>query len=335
MLWDGKVKCLYRLHTYWTFDILLLMNKKSSEKINEKLGGSIEVPINEDSERVREELLEEMGDEVKEMSGSGERIDEIFVELLDAIKDSPEAKKEALEVLAKQIQQIAEQIKQTRDIEHLQEVKVTMLENWNKLVELTKDDSKLLEKIQAWGNKFVESKILYYEKIDGVKDELIGQSESIRLSWNDMQVEMGKIKGLVGDTSLSREIEKLLNPRSLDMEEVEKDPLRAFANKSPIEEFVNSINSITTGYSEKDIDLVKSAEFVGVLTKVIRMLSEGAYKKGLDGQPIDVHPELGELLNQLQEKSAQLQKDMNEASRIIKMTKIIRDTHFLPEYDVI
>lgn len=316
-------------------------NKGDKEEIVEvkaegldELTGSSE---NNDGNKVREELSEEMNDsETKETSSSGEKIekiDEIFSELLDAVKDSPEAKREVLETLIKQTQQIAEQIKQVRDINHLQEIKVDMLKNWNELFELTKDNPELLGKIQGWGKKFSESKILYYEKIDGVKDQLVDQSEKIRLSWNNMQVDMGKIKGLVDDDSLNREIEKMLNPRSFDVNTAESDPLRAFTNKSPIEEFVNSINSIVTGYSEKDIDLVKSGEFVGSLTKVIRLLSEHAHKKFGGDLPIDKHPELKELLDQLQEKSAELQKNMNEASRIIKMTKKIRDTHFLPEYN--
>jgi len=288
---------------------------------------------------VDEKGIDVEGELVKEMDGSSEKlekIDNIFLELLDEVKDSPEAKKEVLETLIKQMQQIAEQVKQIRDIEHLQETKEAMLANWNKLVELTKDEPELLEKIQNWGKRFVESKVLYYGKIDSVKDTLVDQSAGIRLAWNDMQVEMGKIKGLVGNDGLSREIEKLLNPRSLDIDRIEEDPLRAFTNKSPIEEFVNSVNAVATGYSEKDIDLVRSAEFVGALTQVIRLLSEQAYSERIgDDRPIDKYPDLEKLLNGLQEKSALLQKNINEASRIIKITKLIRDTHFLPEYNEI
>lgn len=81
------------------------------------------------------------------------KIDVIFDDLLDTVKDKPEAEQEALKILIGQMRQSAEAMKELSDMEHLQEMKEAMFENWQRLKEAAGEDPALLAAIQQWGGK--------------------------------------------------------------------------------------------------------------------------------------------------------------------------------------
>ena len=140
----------------------------------------------------KQEIPQESSGEQSRNEKHAEKIDDAFDDLIDKVKNSPEAERVALEALISQMRQIAEQIKQTRDMKHIHELKKMMLKHWGELNELTQGNPELFKTISAWGKKFVESKIIFYDMINEVKDELMEKSQEIQASWNDMQVDIGK-----------------------------------------------------------------------------------------------------------------------------------------------
>ena len=69
----------------------------------------------------------------------------LFDELLDKVKDAPEAQQEALKILIQQIRQIGEQMRQVRDMKNLQEMKKLMMQHWKELEELAGGNPELLK----------------------------------------------------------------------------------------------------------------------------------------------------------------------------------------------
>jgi|SRR3989344_4410526 len=260
-----------------------------------------------------------------------EKIDKIFNELLESVKDAPEAKKEALKILIGQMRQIAEQLKQTRDMRHMEALKREMLENWQKLVEMTNGDSALLKAITEWGKKFAQEKVVYHELMGEVKDELIDKAQEIQSTWNKMQISIGQIVGTL--TKYNPAIEELIVNKYLRRlrfpepgESAREFTARPLFQGSSIENFIERIQSVDLGFDEQDIDVQAANDFSTNLTNMTRELSVKAFTpKAASGSP-----ELGGLLNDLVEQSNTLSRQILGVSKIYKFTKKIRDTHFLP-----
>jgi uncharacterized protein YaaR (DUF327 family) len=278
------------------------------------------------------------GEEKKEGTSSEEKIgkiDEIFDELLDKVKDAPEAQQEALKILIGQMRQIGEQLKQVRDIKNLHEIKKLMMKHWEELNELAKGNPELLRSIQNWGKKFVEEKVFYYELIEDIKDELIEKSQKIEEEWTDIRSELGKIKAYIDETSFflaDSYIEHFFAPGN-----------GRLIFGSQLELFIKSLNNLETGHSE-DVDLDSSANFMKQMSDMIMEMNRrayelGSYRKPLSGEPlvpkraIDLHPELVEMMKKVEEKTKTISRHMKESNKIYKVIKKIRDTHFLSLYN--
>lgn len=261
-----------------------------------------------------------------------EKIDDIFSDLLDSVKDAPEVKQEALKILIAQMRQIGEQMRQVRDANNLQELKALMLKHWAELTELTKDNPELFKSIQEWGKKFVDGKKLYYDYINEVKDELIDKSQEISTTWLSIQSELGRISGLIGH---DYEIKDILNDlRGGIIEQVMNE------NGGPIGKLCTSLNETANGYDTEEFDIKSASAILNILSALILRMTEASYRKKSDNDqggkrvsPIDKHPELVGFLGNLEKKVTDLSSNIKDASKIMKTVKKIRDTHFLDLYN--
>lgn len=190
-----------------------------------------------------------------------EKVDGVFDELLDKVKDAPEAKKRALEILIGQMNQIAGQMKEARDLRHLQEMKRQMLENWQELERLTGDDKELLLSVQNWGRKFNEEKILYYEAIKEIKTRIIERSQDIQTKWNEFQIELGKISHRI--------------PGGVEFETGDMYGLET----SYLDQFIESVIDISSGF-EKDLDILSASQALSGIARLLRLASEAYEREG-------------------------------------------------------
>jgi|GEM_PF-2377452 len=264
------------------------------------------------------------------------KVDKIFDDLLDQVKNRPEAERQALTTLLEQMRQIAGEMREVRDLQHLQEMKVTMLNNWEKLKELTGGDENLLKTINEWGNRFNQEKVVFYDRINKVKDLLTNQAQSIQESWVSMQIQLGEAIGKIGNShpEIKDLINEILYHRSLDLASVEGgDFTNWMKDVSGLEKFVESLNSAQTGFFDEDLNLLTVTNFTGNITRVLTELSTYANKGGIGGTPMINNPELKQVLEEMQVKLTKLTQTINEASKIYKVTKKIRDTQFLPVFN--
>lgn len=265
-----------------------------------------------------------------------DKTDKIFDDLLDEIKDSPEAKREALAILIAQMRQGAIQMKDVSDLEHLQEMKELMLTNWGKLRELAGGDEQLLKTINDWGTKFNEEKVIFYDRINVVKDQLSDQSQAVQENWNNFQIQLGEVVGKISNIhpDAQRQIDEIIYHKDMDLNKIEGGDLSGWRKDiSGLEGFIKSLNSIQTGYFDQDLDLESITKFAGKLARSISALSTLTYKNGSrEGSPppIQNYPEIKQILEELQAKATTITNSAKEASKIYKVTKKIRDTHFLP-----
>lgn len=278
--------------------------------------------------------IEKLGKGAFEQSGNekhSEKVDEIFDELLDKAKDSPEAEKAAIEILVSQMRQISEQIKQTRDIRHLHELKKMMLKHWRELNDLAEGKPELIKAVTEWGKKFVEQKVIFYDMINEVKDEIIEKSQEIQSSWNDMQVDIGKISGWLGSRGIGT-VEKYLEPRERVKLDFDKERL-GHTKAATLDDFIETLRQVTKGFDEEDIGVAKAVEFLERVNGLIRELTKLCFEESLSqGSVISRHPEAESVLRGLSEQSKTLSKNIADTSKIYKTTKKIRDTHFLDLY---
>lgn len=246
------------------------------------------------------------------------KTDEAFDELMALAADSPEAKREAVIAMVGQIRQISAQMTHVRDMQHLQELKVMMLNNWGELKNLTGEDEALLAEIQAWGDKFVNENVLYRERIDAVKNDLLSTATNIELAWTRVNIQIGSVIRDIEDASkkqdLSHFVDKTLNHRSIREANLERDPVQAVKTKKTfLDDFLESLKLAQTGFDGNDLDVEKSTVFISNLNTVIRKLAE----YGDD-----------EKMGKLADLTAELQEQISEASKIFKSTQTINATHF-------
>jgi hypothetical protein len=256
------------------------------------------------------------------------KIDEIFDELLDKVKDAPEAEQEALKILIQQLKQIGEQMKQVRDMKHLQEVKKLMMEHWKELEKLAGGDPNLLKTIQDWGKKFVEEKVIYCELVENVKDELIDKSQEVQEAHDDLMIDLGEVCGLLEH--------KGYTIMSLDINQSDE----AFVFKTGLERFIKNLSELRTGFDDNDLFLEEANRFLenmnGVILKLSRASQDKTHNDPLNNpneRYIDKYPQIKEILERIKGKKGILSKNIKDASKIFKVVKKIHDTHFLPLYN--
>lgn len=291
-------------------------------------------PIRSEEKEPRKEISkkEELIDAEKEKKDNTTedkigKVDEIFDELLEKVKDAPEAQQEALKILIQQMRQIGEQMKQVRDMKNLQEMKTLMMKNWKELEELAGGDPELLKTIQSWGRKFVESKVIYYEFIGDIKDELIDKSQEVQENWDDMMINIGKICGLVSNLAI---IESMLNIGRL-----EKGSLFNF--RTGLDEFIKNITNPEGHYLDGNLDLNEVNLFIERLGNVLMEFAKAVEWAKRWGKNDDAQMqraiEAEAALKELVEKKKSFSKNIKDTSKIFKMIKKVRDTHFLPLYN--
>ena len=333
------------------FKIGKLMTEEKLESFTKEIRGD---KLIEDNPKEEIGQSEEKKDRIEEKI---EKIDEVFNELVDVVKHAPEVEQEVLKVLVDQIKHDAKQMKDVRSMKHFHEMKELMAKHWKKLNEQVKGDPVLLEKIQNWGKKFAEEKVVYYETIENVKDELIEKSKDIQNEWNDIQISIGKVKGLIGSEIKTSRLEKkyfkagvmpfllALDERDRktkkEQQEDEEGVLNEFASggkggtRFGIEKFITSLNDQIRGFDANDIDVASANIFLEKFNGYLRGLTELAYSTeySFDGAPIGKHPELAGLLEEISDGSKRISDNIKEASKIYKVTKKIQDTHFLKVYN--
>ena len=338
------------------------IEKVGTEQPEEKKEDRIEKKI-EKIDQIKDKEIEKAGvkqpEEKKEdrIEKKIDKIDQVFDELVDVVKYAPEAEQEVLKVLVSQIRHDAEQMKEVRDMKHFHEMKKMMVKHWEELNEQVKGDSVLLEKIQNWGKKFAEEKVIYYERIEDVKDELIEKSKDVQNEWNDMQIAIGKVKGRIGKKietdSLEKKYFKAGTMRAIlalyerdkktkkEQKEDEEGVLNEFiaggkgGTRFGIEKFIASLNDQIRGFDADDIDVSSANIFLEKFNGYLRGLTELAYSKDYSGDsaPIEKYPELLEILKEIRDGLKRVSDNVKDASKIYKVTKKIRDTQFLKLYN--
>ncbi|MEI8339434.1 MAG: hypothetical protein WCF94_02100 [bacterium] len=257
------------------------------------------------------------------------KVDAIFDELLNRVKDSPEAQRVALNVLISQMREIGQQMKEVRDLKHLQEMKVLMMKNWKELKELAGGDPNILTAIKEWGKSFVERKIMQYELLEGVKDELIEMSQAMDEEYASVRVELGKIEGLISSAGGRFDSDSYL--RRLDIDEIVNGS-GDISWGSGLAEFIASLNNIETGHAE-DIDLSKATFFRTNITEMLGGMVTAAYTGHRGPSPVEKYPELLKMIEGVTEKVNSISDKINNVSKIYKVVKKIRDTHYLDLYN--
>lgn len=223
-------------------------------------------------------------------------------------------------------------------MKNLQEMKGLMLQHWDELNRLVGDNPEMLKHIQDWGARFVEEKVIFYNMINEVKDELIDKSQEIQEGWNDIQTEIGKAVGMVdsvhgndGEMAVRKHLEKR------KWSALDKDDFEGFQNDrgSGIETFVTSLNEAIQGFNEDDINVEKANAFLERLNALVRDLAKLAYKESFSRKvsPIEKNPGLEKIITGIQEATKEISRKIKEASKIYMMVKKIRDTHFLKLYN--
>ncbi len=273
------------------------------------------------------------GDERGRSEKNLDKIDEIFGDLLDTVKDRPEAEQEALKILIGEMRQSAEDMREVRNLEHLQEMKEAMLANWQRLKEAAGGDPVLLTAIQQWGKRFAAEDVIYHAKMEAIKIPLNKQGTEIANNWSDMQATIGQIIGSVGSEGLDLEIQGLLTYRSFDFNKLEAGVSAARSTRSHIDDYLQSIYEVSSGFEAGDLETEAASAFSTDLSNVVRRLSVAIYSPDphdVEGRrPIDKYPDLKELLATLIEQRRTLDESMTEASNLFIKTKSLRDTHFL------
>jgi hypothetical protein len=284
-----------------------------------------QIPIfktEEDSSSQNKENSSTQEEKVETTENRINKIDEIFNNLLDRVKDAPEVQKEALKILIGQMKQIGEQMKQVRDIKNLQEIKILMMRHWDELNESASGNPELLKSIQSWGKKFVEEKIVYHEMVEEVKDELIDKSQEVQEAHDDLILTLGEACGLL--EYKGHAIQALYVNQSRE----------CFNFSTGLEKFIENLAESETGFNDDDILISEANKFLENINGVIMKISLEAYSKthnieNPEERFIDKRPELKKLIETLKQKKGILSKSIKDTSKIFKVIKKIRDTHFL------
>lgn len=311
---------------------------------------SLSVENGHETSDIRREVKDSVDSKVNEGNTNANRmktIDEAFDEILDKVKDSPEARQIVLRAAIEQMRQISEQLKRVRDAEQLHELKKMMIQKWKELNDLTKDQPELLEQIQNWGQQFIDQKVIFYDTVNAKKEQLVEKAGEIENTWVDMQSVLGKMSAMgeyVG--YINTAIHSRLSSWSYHWGR----SIGKVRTGSGMEDLLELLNNSETGLEGDDTPVSLAAkDFRDIFTALIRKINEWAYTSyrkesptyegGVGGiiyvRPIDHFPELKSLLDSLQTDYKKIAGDFRDVSKTFHLLKKIRDTHFLPLYNAI
>lgn len=251
------------------------------------------------------------------------KIDDIFDNLIDKVKDAPELKKKALEICIQQFRQIAEQMKQVRDMENLQELKKIMMEHWKELNILADGDVELLTSIQEWGNEFVDQKAIYNDIVGGAKDELLDKAQEVEHIWNDILLSLSTFQGKV--TILNDSLTQFLEGAGGYFHHQQD-------SRTPLDMFFQNINDPESFYAGDGLAVEEAAKFMAGLNRVIAELEQSRQGKLRMERSPERRKELealGLVLKDVIEKKGQLSRQIREISKSFKFIKKVKDIHFL------
>lgn len=275
---------------------------------------------------------------------------ESFDELLDAVKNAPEAKRVAMEAFINDMKKQAEQMSKVRDMKNFNELKRVMIKQWKELQAAAADDPETLKSINNWGNEFIESKVVFHDLIGEVRDDLGEMAEKVQSNYSDLKQLSGEVRALL-------ENEEARETFLLDLENIwdkwqEQSPVKEDDDEqaiSPVKwrvrgsyrELIRSLTHPDQGFSEKDLDVNEASRFVKQLQDFVENASSSANRKTTkfkDGRSIDVipvqeNPRIRDVINEMKEKIAEISKIIKESNKIFKIAKKTRDTHFLPLYN--
>ena len=247
-----------------------------------------------------------------------DKIDKALGELIDIVARGPEAKKEALRIAIEQMRMIGEQMRQIRDMRNLNELKREMIKQWKELEKAAGGDHELLEQIQDWGKRFVEEKIIYYDLIGDIKNEVIERSQDMREKWN-------KFHALIGRFGFSFSLQI-----KFDLQPFLADPGTYF------DIFTNSLDKPTTGFEETFDEKALQATLAGI-TMVIQKANASAFSSSALDKPyseLDGDREhLKKAAEELEQVGNEISATVNDIMKAFVLIKKIRDTHFLPFYN--
>lgn len=272
------------------------------------------------------------------------KIDESFLDLLDQVKDAPELKKKALETFIREFGEIAGQIKKVKDIKQIQELKKLMLKNWEELKEIAKGDPVLLSAIQEWGQKFVDQKVVYYELVGDIKDELMEKAERTREIHDEIiTIDLPSIMSRSRYRGLS--IDHPLASRNIRDPNYIEDIIEENFSTS-LDTFLQQLNNPESFYQSDSLKIEEADKFLFKLNSLIVKIEKRRQedlknlKKRIqlmeekrDINELEELEKLGVDIKELIAKKTELSKSIREISSVFKLLKKARDTHFLSLYN--
>lgn len=250
------------------------------------------------------------------------RMDQAFDELVDLVKDAPEARREALRVVVAQMRMIGEGMRNLRQADLIQEAKKQMLGHWEELKTLTRGNPALLSAIQDWGARLVRERTIYYDLVLEAKRDVAERTRDLQLAWGRFHAGVGKIIGLSRQKSWGSG-ESLEDMAIDDVLDEDQDDLR---------KFIDATNQAATGFEvEPNADDVTRG--FGKIGVVLRKLSTLIHAPGFEGKrPIDETPSLAEDLESALRLHDEMTQAVKDISVVFQNIKKVRDTQLLDLY---
>lgn len=216
------------------------------------------------------------------------RMDKIFNELLDdVVPNSPEAKRATIEIAVNDLYAVAENMAHLRNIEAMQEMKEAMLENWRRLQELTNGDPEQLRRINEWGKRFNESKVIEMEGLANAQERLTEVAGNITSEQVEARFYMasiiGRIPNEVTRSQLQHMVDETLNPKKLSLSDLDIDQevgVFTKARKDPVGKFVDSITDLDQINRGIGLNSKEANEFMAGMDRVFGKLVAEASGSG-------------------------------------------------------
>jgi len=139
--------------------------------------------------------LKLLREHLNENSPQSQKIDNIFDEFLEKMKDiaAPEVAKTILE----QVMSIREQLRKERDLQNFQRLKLLMINQIKELREALGNDKELITAYNEFLNSYVNNKEEQLDEAEGLKQNLEDLLSKMRYNFIDLSVEFGNISGEV------------------------------------------------------------------------------------------------------------------------------------------
>ena len=249
--------------------------------------------------------------------------DQAFDKLLEQVLAyCPEAEKIVAQAAIEQMRKVAEQMRHVSDIKNLQELKVFMNKQWQELEEIAGGNPELLDAIHQWGSNYIDEKKLYYDYINEVKDDVVDASEKIEDSWQEFGLNFAIVEGKMQrspgfiDLWMATALNNDLPDDSID---------NHFGDLGPITEFFEKLQDPETAFSE-DLpfdDIHRSLKGLNMLLRTCARVAAGS----------DTDENLNQAIEAMGTNLKGMRDGIREIAKIYKVTKKLRDTHFLDLYN--